>query len=503
MEKKEGKTYVVPLNKDVIPCIKNDKVIPDAYGPNHTVRLIDVPACIVILRILSLFIKTHRYPAFKDEEDASNIEYAETTKHGISDDASIEQDSRGKATVLELDGVILPAFKKPSLLGGSEVILRTAKPRTETTPTWGLPTQIPQTHGFHFPYVKELSKADKTTVPRVLSRFFVACFSDTVESSMKLLGDTVESWNAKIAGTPWGQEISHLSRVIELAIPAQASVFPIVDNGRYLGCFMSGGQVSISHKKELFRPNSYKDCLSEIECYMSKDTVINGVMKILASPKNEPKLRGALSKSIRDFGTTYLALFVTPPDETKAQYSKELMKYRQTPYFAPSYVNFRTALEYLSNDQPIPAEWPIHPPVALSKDRFEQVLGVFGPYVPSPIIPGCRTVKLSEEVSEKSTGSIVLCLTTLHQAISDLRDCAMKRTILNFASNLSARFEHVTVGGAEYRKEFLPVLTKYADAVGPKLMTTEGVGGATLMENEEKSRQSHVTDDLLGLIGEF
>jgi hypothetical protein len=473
MARSDGTTYLAPFDKALLGIIRSPKVDSSAYSPAPFIRLYDVPAMITIARLVSSFFRTHRYPAYADDDHFEEIQIGiETTKHNREpeDDNMIG----AKRRVIEVNSSVGPVQGFLNVddtvkegLETSKVVFHVAKPGHASNLTWGLPSDIPQTHGIHFPYVDELSKVDKDTVPRVLEKYFIRALGRTTEEALRNYSDVVQGWKASLSTTLWGRQMSHLFRVIEIALPAQARPFPIVDSGLYCGAFLSGAGFSVGMGKDVHRPDTYAKSFMELGCYGTNDTIIEEIAAAVGldtDSEDLPEFRLHARKGVRSLSKWIRDNRTFGPTELEAATKLTMQLRTNIPYRVPNVAGLKWAIDGIkSGEEPDESE-PMYPMAMFNVDIFSLYLSAFGPLAPSPEMPGGSLMKLTSDgrLPEKFNKVLAMRLVTMETAIVEWRAALSSGVIHNGFTNLSAPYEYSTITGKDAKQNWFSYLCEFS-----------------------------------------
>jgi hypothetical protein len=421
-----------------------DTVTPESYS-----------SVVIITRILSGFLRTHKYPAFKDDDYHMDAPYPERRKRKMrdltADEYNDEEDTKRLVMFNEAEGEIygMPILKET---GGLKISLRKAKPsETETIP-WGNSTEIPTTGGIVFPYLPDLAKNDKNTVPDVLGAYFTRCFGDNSEECLTAYGEMCQNWKKEIYLTRWGDIMSHLARVIQIGIPAQARIFPVFENNEYKGCYLSGHGYSVAIGRELVKPEAYK--LSEMEVFQSNESVLRQIFKDVMGANEETTVKLVQTARVSMRGLEQ-ALRMRNYDRGIMARIKTLaakLRYPQ-PYLKINSENIEWFMEAVRSSKELSVETPMHFEALEAPSIMMSALSAFGPSPPSPIIPGARTILFgnTETIPKDLTKPLAYRLTNLKTAAAEWEEVLRTKKTQNAPNQLSSRYQYVAVRGEDER----------------------------------------------------
>jgi hypothetical protein len=247
---------------------------------------------------------------------------------------------------------------------------------------------------------------------------------------------------AIILTTDSGNELSHLCRCIQIALRAQATVYPIFYNEVYEGSVICGAGFTISVGKECIQPLSY----AELQSVVRKSSAHSLALKEIA------KLAGGVENALDNCTTMReLATFCrgTAMDEiTKATIVKEAYKLSfKNRYWSTAVTNIHKALVLITNpEQQISVDVPMHPKYLFSSERIELVLAAFGHQAPTFMIPNGAKCKLTAVDPPKH---LYVRTTTVDAAVLDMRYMKENGLITNNNQALSSKHRDAALKNAD------------------------------------------------------
>jgi hypothetical protein len=463
---KQSKTYLVNYRPGLYARLRSSGFETGSYPIANTVSVEDLPFLITILRILSSFLRVHKYPAFENTDDLLyDMELRhETVKRDLGSSECDTDFSVNKKQVIGLskDGQnFWTAAEK--VMDEVKVRINYAKPTSDDKLPWGATSDIPITDGIVFPYVQDLAAWDKETTCSVIGRYFTRCLGHTTDGCLTSLSDLSSAWKRSLHRCSLGNEISHIFRVIELAIPAQARVFPVFESGNYTGCYLSGSGFSIALRREIFRPASYANNKMDFDSFEGTEAIIKRILTMFGG-KAEEKFKKATDTgafiSMRGLAL-YLSSWVVKPEQwetIRALASK--LSYPQE-YLRINMENIQLVISWMKREVAIPISAPMHSSGLGQTSTIALALSAFGPSAPSPIVPGAPKLQLTPKAPPKFNKTLVFRTTTLENAIADWNDTAEKGYVYNGPENLSARYQFVSVKGDLERDKWFSALHGY------------------------------------------
>jgi hypothetical protein len=305
------------------------------------------------------------------------------------------------------------------------------------------PTEIPDDcNGLLFPYIQELTKFDRRTVPTVIKKYFLALLGDDDESVHDAFQRISAAWG-NITNTEFGNKMAHIFKVLDISLSTQTCFYPVMSLGQYDGCIMFGFGYSLSVNGKYFEPGLKKDYEQEIPKMSShSDSLLRIVQKFDCAPNRaetlvlEMRSSVDLYKFVQSHRTIAVQALVTP----------EIMKLGEFLAFPEDRLldtNMRgivDALSYISNaSQPVDTLPSVHYTQLFETGRIELAMSAFGNSAPSFRVPGGKRMLLTEpfRVSGKEKGAIreVTKIATqtvpLSIAIAHLKETIQDKAIMN------------------------------------------------------------------------
>jgi len=419
--------------------------------PDESVNFSALDHFRMAVKIISLFLRTHSYPAFRDPTHLSDLsawgiareESKKRKRGGIDDveDALERVVKRGPGVGLIEDEDTTMQDQEMTIADTLNEYLLVAKPSPVNPTPWGQRSDIPSHYGLFFPYVSDLAHYDGKTVPRVIHRYFLGCLGNSRETILKSYDTLKASWG-NLGRTEIGKQLTHMYTLVDLALQAQGQLYPIYERGRYEGSVVLGYGYSVMVHHEIYQPMS-NDRLKKVVTDEGGHTSI--LMKVLTTAGlKAQKISDVLNDN--DFSMMKLrGLLVdaklSESDRDKIKELAPLLSFSQA-HLAFHDTSIATALSYIADNswEGIPDNWPIHHSRLLSSDILEVVWSAFGFMAPTFMIDGGQLQKLSKKVYlaydpntktnvVKNLDFIVSRLVTLDAAIADLKEVKKTQSI--------------------------------------------------------------------------
>jgi len=415
-----SRVYLIPeYTPDFVRDMNRSGAIKTAPSPMNTINISCIPIIAYMRKIISCFLRVHTYPAFRDEEHLESLEElkmvhpvttAQKRKAGKSKSTGRkrkvtrqESTSRVEEPEMEIDEEEEQDQEEPTH-SQDEIIVALAP--SGKLPGWGDETEVPVGHGMFFKYVPELAEFDNRTIPEIISKYFFYALG-TTETDIRRTFEDIRVANGIISNTTLGCELSHLFKVIDIALTGQGRAFPIYSDGHYTGCVVSGFGFTVAIYKEVHHPVPYQR-LTQIVLESSpfKHT-LDQIMSIVPDHDNITDKYTLESKDV----TSMLALrrFVLERDINE-QHRDEIrrlamkLKFKQQ-YWGLSSSTIAHALHLVSLErEDLPDDLPLHPSMLFEKDDLAYIWSGFGMLAPTCVFTGGPLVDLASPT--QTTGKI-------------------------------------------------------------------------------------------------
>lgn len=468
---KSSRAYQIDYKAGVFGALQQTDYERGVYPIAGCISAEDLGTLITIVRIASGFLRTHKYPAFSTEEDyehefESMIDTSDKRQFTDDDDLELLEDGNPskKYVRITVDGE--PTWVKPEKVMTETVAkIHRAKPVHDDTPSWGDASVIPGTDGIVFPFLEELAAWDKETVCDTIGLYFVRCLGHTTDGCLKAHSDLSASWKRSIYRTPIGNALSHLYRVISIAIPAQARVFPVINGTQYSGSYLSGSGYSVALRAELLRPTSYENNKQDFDCFDSTDSLLKKILELVAGVKAKEKVQQERiwkmgSVSMRGLNAWLKTWILSRETIEKIRLIASRIRYPQE-FLRINMTNIELALSWLKEGSDVDIEVPMHSHGLGRTAAIESIFSAFGPNAPSPIIPGSQRISVTPKPPNGFNKVLAFRTTTLETAIADWKKFGDEGFVYNGPDRLSGRYQYVQVRGEDDRSKWFSVLNGY------------------------------------------
>jgi len=440
-----GKSLMFVLKDVTVEMIKKlvteEGASPTARCHYGTVNAESMKMVLMLRRILSLFLYTHAYPAYRHIEDITleedtDQEPPDGKKRKITEDDDVgtyeaqEGPSDAEESVDDEGEGKDPYPKAPNY---DKVRLVYAKPTRSTTTRWGPLAHIPNSSGLFAPYVKDLAVPDKKTLPGLMERYFAKCFANDLHGIVAKLGQLRSAWGT-IHSTSLGNELSHLAKCIDLALQAQAVVYPVYSGTVYEGSVISGaGFTMFGYSEKVYEPISYSKLQDHV---VSNSAHSKAVAEIINAVDNEEPFKMDGCSSIRQLSNLLKEEDLDETARAKVVKAAHHLSYPNK-YWSTSTHYVHTMLTYILDDKvAIPDDVPMHPNYIFYDSRVKEVMSAFGYEAPSFMIPNGRQIGLDKKDPPENFHVRTLPTAT---AIGDMMYVLEKGMITNGNKNMSGK----------------------------------------------------------------
>lgn len=464
-----------------------------SHSPAGQVSFDGLLAFLLAKRIFSSFFRTHNYPAYSaptEIEDYSGLKRRidEESSGGTKRVRTEKVDGAGSSEAMAID-----SDAPVESYAVEKVVLRFAKPSDETILPWGTTLgDIPNIHGIVFPFILQLSNWDKDMVPIVMEQHFLRCFGKDDTAISSAFSKFVESWKSEVYSTQAGIILSHMAKIISIALPAQARPFPIFEGDQYRGCYLSGANFSVALKSNLIRPEPFTENKQYLSELFGKYRLVNWMKDRVLAKEDEDEFADQDFQSLRSI-VTFLKSVSTTIDIGDIQQARAFAANANFPtQYLPVTVDnvsraIKSAIEGVALD-----DTPIHHEAFGSEDPFEINLSAFGPGVPSPHIPGGKELTSFKVAPTQSTACFRRC--QLRSAVVEWKDVIEKGVVRNEPRNLNAKFQFVKIAGSAEKVKWYQMMDQVISIGREKAQNKDFKSGAE--STSKKTDGSGAVSDL-------
>jgi hypothetical protein len=266
--------------------------------------------------------------------------------------------------------------------------------------------------------------------------------------------------------------MSHLAKMISLAITSQTRAFPLFSNGQYAGTILSGGRFVVHFEDDTLVPEEYQQLQTRVQELRLHSTVLKTIATFVSGDVDVQKTVEDM-KTMRSLSNYLLKSDLS--EDTRDNIKKECIHLRFPEKYWP--INPTTVTHFLDlvsgtspdvNDESI----PLHPSYLFNPDRNLRWLSAFGYTAPSFLIPNASiiSVKKGTAIPKKLTTITV----GLDAAASDFRTMMDRKEIRNDPKDLSKDSKFKAYSKADGPMVW-EALKKVLIPKGPAAVVTEGV----------------------------
>lgn len=403
---------------------------------------------ILLLKICSGFFLAHNYPAYSDEDHPitdpemdKSFERSEKRKRPVDDD-----DGRETTPTTASPAVVEPDENDSSTstsVTSKEIILYRAKPPRIDTNCWGDATQIPSGSGIILPYIPDLATYDRNTVPAVIRQFFFLCLGSTVNEAIVMYDKLCSAWGI-IHRTEAGNVLSHLFRVIEIALQSQSRAYPLFSGSTYNGCILSGARFKLYVRGQVYKPASYDQLQESLSCLKLHTSVLQHIAA-LSGVMDHSQVTDVTS--MRQLSNTLMGCETSEDSRDKIKREVVHLSFPQK-FWGINPFTLNRMFDLLGAiGTEIPHDVPMHPHHIFERDRVASVLSAFGYMAPTFLIPSSPSIGLVRSAS--APHCFAVRTVALNSAITDMHSVLKTKKITNNPANLSKAHQDRSYNGAD------------------------------------------------------
>lgn len=379
--------------------------IKTASAPSESVNIQSLSTLNLVRRIFSCFLKTHQYPAFSDVD---HLEYNEVNWQTHSGNEKRKRDNNVEAGTskkrVHLDeSPLTPLAGEESMDQDESDTIPTsdriiyAVPPSAIVVGWGDASELPANDGLFVRFVDETQSSEgEKIVSEVLARYFLGCLGPTAESVKEAFA-TIKRDLGVINSTRVGRELSHLAKCIDIGLLAQARIFPIIDNGEYIGSALLGAGFQVHAYRESYPSVSHISLINQVDKAGSHRSSLNAICEIVSESNDNE-----VTASVRSSTTWYDLRVALLESETNSISRDKIVALARGLRFQPRSLNISTknivdCLNLIANpDQEAPDWYPIHPSKLFESDRMSVIWSAFGDLAPTCSFPGGPKIDLAK-----------------------------------------------------------------------------------------------------------
>jgi len=442
----------------------------------NTANLSSFRYWMLTMRVISLFLSTHRYPAFYTRNDQMSY------RTELITETKWKKRKTGDNTLVEilqypsednLEDVVEEKRKHKATQARplDHIHLSYAKPPSSTSyVAYGNASEIPNSDSIFCPYTPALASYDTEMVPDVVQRYFLKCLGSTPAGISDCMDKLRGAWGI-LGMTDAGKALSHLCAVIDIALRAQCTVFPLFHGHTYEGSLICGSAYSVTIERRVYKPITYEAMQKVLVGAKLHSSILREIRTLVGDADTDETL-----EKIESYRELNRYLCGKSLDENTKITVKKLVvhlcyKQRFWP-ITPSTI--LKALELLMNTEDIPDSVPLHPSCFFSDDRDALVLSAFGYMAPTFTIPNGQKFILQPKAPAPEHFQVrPVALTS---AIADFKQVRSSRTLRNNVANASAAHQEKTLKGTDKRDVWASLLKLIGTTATTTLYTVDKVG---------------------------
>lgn len=406
-------------------------------APAQTVNLESFESWVLFLRVISNFLSTHMYPAFRDAEhipeeiddliDLITLKRKATTElRKETKRAKTQRDDpyNGDMQVDDAEeGEVIETGEPPL-----DVQLSRAKPIHSSESKWGSLDEIPNCDGLFFPFIAELCSPDSETVPGLFEQYLFQSLGDTPEKQLERLDRLRRAWGL-LSKTPSGDISAHLCKVIRLAIQAQCRVYPIIQDSVYEGCVLLGARFWLGINGTVYRPLTFSKLQSELGGFSTHNRTLVEIAR--EAGLNEEMIGHC--KSMRKLRSKLLAKNLKEEQRDNIRKLAVHLHFKERFLGVNSNSLSRIIDEVTKVEDGEDDDLPMHHSALFSNDQIFVALSSFGFQAPSFSIENCPRIELKGTPPQ----TLVFRQKPLDVACQDWKHMLETKEIRNNPRNLS------------------------------------------------------------------
>lgn len=307
---------------------------------------------------------------------------------------------------------------------------------------------LPNAEGLYFPYVKDLSVSDSTTLPFVVQHYFIKCLGEDLATASKSQMQLRSAWGL-IKDTELGHELSHLYKCIHIALECQAAIYPVYTNSVYEGSVIWGSGYAICIHETVYKPIAYDKLQEVVQDTSMHSKAFNEIKALVTLDKHEELDE---CRSIRELSHIVQGVELDEIGREKLVGAAHRLCFPNK-YWSGKQRYVKMALDMIrhwSCAEDIDEDIPMHPSMLFSRKMEEVVLSAFGHQAPSFMIPNGRRVDLVE--GSEPPMHLLMRMVGLNEAVLDMEYMLENGSVTNNNSNLSAKHKDSAFNGADKRE---------------------------------------------------
>jgi hypothetical protein len=451
-----------------------------------------------VLAILSSLLAIHKYPAFTDHEHLYNIVDSKVMTEVVDED-------------VDMTGTDTYTHAPTAPYGDDDAVLKGGKHiRVDMSKDFTLAAipsfitdinHVPNADGLWFPYFTVLTNYDIKTVPDFFEKMLLLTLDEDLEGCIKSMRELRGEWGV-IGMTETGKQISHMVKVLSLALYAQARAVPVFLSGTYMGTIMSGGCYTINVHNKAYRPVSFNHLLTAIRNTNMHGLAIEKLASLMGNEGQRDEVRKA--NSMVELYRVLRSSWTMEKNKAVLMENAAFLRYPGYEHWAINVQTISNALGMIRDPNfsllTCPSTLPIHYTQLLTQEVMPVVWSCFGPMAPTFRIPGGTSFDLNKDMKfdvKQKDGSlrpqqltrISVRNVILDKAIADLKITLESKTILNPLSAPKVRASAMNQDRAFTGDSGKSLLQSLRDFCGVTLAGGSGSGKRIRDDTEEPAER--------------
>jgi hypothetical protein len=449
--------------------------------PNGT-SILGFRSLLTTLKIITLFLSTHTYPAFLSEETSTcaheyDIMVINSLATKANNDFRYVEDLKSRYEQLGvgsidlesdtelLEGTLLPETPEWNHMLKDAVIVAKPAPFRPSI-NFGSPSELPSMPGYIFEYFLGCYIPDTAFVSSMMAECFFHSLGDTKEKASAGYVSWVNGYE-KWYKTDAGRIIGHIFLGIKLALQSQSRLFLLTPNGKYTGFALLGHKFSISICGKVIGPDTAEVVRSSAISLDIHSKALEQICKIISmmASKKDSKLtvvKPESVKSMRQLVEEFNKRNEIDDDDDWGIIEKQWNHVNFEERFWPlTHDRIADAIRLIFSNDEISGDLPMFLPAKLIyvRTRITRVLSVFGSMAPSfidqrgtdidiPVEGGLDAGAVIDPSSGKRALEVILVSgKRLEAAVDDFHNMVKKRRIRQNFAERAAGFRTMKFNG--------------------------------------------------------
>jgi len=312
-----------------------------------------------------------------------------------------------------------------------------------------------------FAFLDELANNDIKTTPDFIDKYFTGLFSSDPEDDFSVRAD-IRGHFGIIGRTKWGRIVTHITKVVDLAIKIQCTVKLHYHGDVYLGTHILGSNYIITlHDGKLVTSHPQQLVADSMATFFPHTRAFTEILAIVTTlGKDEDWLMETIKISSGNYCMEIESLNTTE-DQRKRIFDLSQELSFEMPYDHVTVGNVLDCLSYIADEsKPFNIRMPRHPVSLFNPSRIFKALARFGKYAPSFRVRGGRIMSLSSnfvvEVQQpmrgggtrkvtKNVGRIGAALRPIKEAVADFEEVVASKNVINPFGNAVTRASSTSI----------------------------------------------------------